>query len=216
MKALMKTTKPATPATVDKKWVLIDAEGLVVGRRRQRGDGFGRLLRGGVLGLGRDEGEGRRWFSHLLALAGTVEREADSEEARESARYPATEFGIGLGMKRTLRDWEAAEKRGVKVRIVLDTGQQHAFGRMHALADNIRIKRSRVYMHMKAYTVDGMTLRAGAANFSASGLKHQDNELVIIRDATAVHQFRARFESLWTDAVPLYDHDRAVRQMEPR
>ncbi len=32
MKALMKTTKPATPATVDKKWVLIDAEGLVVGR----------------------------------------------------------------------------------------------------------------------------------------------------------------------------------------
>lgn len=121
-----------------------------------------------------------------------------------------------------LSDWaiiealQAAEKRGVKVRIVLDTGQQHAFGRMHALADNIRIKRSRVYMHMKAYTVDGMTLRAGAANFSASGLKHQDNELVIIRDATAVHQFRARFKSLWTDAVPLYDHDRAVRQMEPR
>ena len=32
MKALMKTTKPATPATVDKKWVLIDADGLVVGR----------------------------------------------------------------------------------------------------------------------------------------------------------------------------------------
>ena len=32
MKALMKITKPATPATVDKKWILIDAEGLVVGR----------------------------------------------------------------------------------------------------------------------------------------------------------------------------------------
>ena len=32
MKALMKTTKPATPATVEKKWILIDAEGLVVGR----------------------------------------------------------------------------------------------------------------------------------------------------------------------------------------
>ncbi|EXS71691.1 50S ribosomal protein L13 [Sphingobium sp. Ant17] len=28
----MKTTKSASPATVDKKWVLIDAEGLVVGR----------------------------------------------------------------------------------------------------------------------------------------------------------------------------------------
>ena len=32
MKALMKTTKPATPATVEKKWHLIDADGLVVGR----------------------------------------------------------------------------------------------------------------------------------------------------------------------------------------
>ena len=32
MKALMKTTKVATPATVEKKWLLIDAEGLVVGR----------------------------------------------------------------------------------------------------------------------------------------------------------------------------------------
>ena len=32
MKALMKTTKPATPATVEKNWYVIDAEGLVVGR----------------------------------------------------------------------------------------------------------------------------------------------------------------------------------------
>ncbi len=32
MKALMKTTKSATPAKVEKKWLLIDAEGLVVGR----------------------------------------------------------------------------------------------------------------------------------------------------------------------------------------
>ena len=32
MKALMKTTKSASPATVEKKWVLIDAEGLVVAR----------------------------------------------------------------------------------------------------------------------------------------------------------------------------------------
>ncbi|WP_419826930.1 50S ribosomal protein L13 [Sphingomonas sp.] len=32
MKALMKTTKSATPYTVEKKWLLIDADGLVVGR----------------------------------------------------------------------------------------------------------------------------------------------------------------------------------------
>ena len=32
MKALTKTTASANAATVEKKWVLIDAEGLVVGR----------------------------------------------------------------------------------------------------------------------------------------------------------------------------------------
>lgn len=32
VKALSRMTKPATPATVEKKWVLIDADGLVVGR----------------------------------------------------------------------------------------------------------------------------------------------------------------------------------------
>ena len=32
MKALMKTTRSATPSTVEKKWHLIDADGLVVGR----------------------------------------------------------------------------------------------------------------------------------------------------------------------------------------
>ena len=32
MRALTKTTKVATPATVEKKWHLIDAEGLIVGR----------------------------------------------------------------------------------------------------------------------------------------------------------------------------------------
>ena len=32
MKALMKTTKAATRGKIEKKWVLIDAEGLVVGR----------------------------------------------------------------------------------------------------------------------------------------------------------------------------------------
>jgi large subunit ribosomal protein L13 len=32
MKALMKTTKSVKPAEVDKKWHLIDADGLVVGR----------------------------------------------------------------------------------------------------------------------------------------------------------------------------------------
>ena len=43
MKALMQTTTPATPATVEKTWILIDAEGLGVGRLASSG---ANILRG--------------------------------------------------------------------------------------------------------------------------------------------------------------------------
>jgi len=42
-------------------------------------------------------------------------------------------------------------------------------------------------------------LRTGAANFSASGLKRQDNDLIVIQSAEAAaafkHNFEARFAS---------------------
>ena len=35
-------------------------------------------------------------------------------------------------------------------------------------------------MRLKGYQIDGKLLRTGAANFSASGLKHQYNDLIVI------------------------------------
>ena len=54
-------------------------------------------------------------------------------------------------------------------------------------------------MHLKSYEIDGHLLRTGAANFSASGLKRQDNDLIVIKDAQTAakfeHAFEARFAS---------------------
>jgi phosphatidylserine/phosphatidylglycerophosphate/cardiolipin synthase-like enzyme len=36
-------------------------------------------------------------------------------------------------------------------------------------------------MHLKSYEIDGHLLRTGAVNFSASGLKRQDNDLIVIK-----------------------------------
>lgn len=44
----------------------------------------------------------------LLSLAGIVEREPLGPEAKQSGRYPLTEFGIAVGMQRTLASWRAA------------------------------------------------------------------------------------------------------------
>ena len=40
-------------------------------------------------------------------------------------------------------------------------------------------------MHLKSYQIDGKLLRTGAANFSATGLKRQDNDLIVIESADA-------------------------------
>lgn len=52
-------------------------------------------------------------------------------------------------------------------------------------------------MHLKAYHVDGRLLRTGSANFTASGLKQQDNDLVILDTPSAVAAFQDVFEMLW-------------------
>lgn len=69
----------------------------------------------------------------------------------------------------------------------------------------VRIKHSRVLMHLKSYAVDGRTLRSGSANFSPSALKRQDNDLLLTRDAATVRRFELDFNQLWTrpDNEPL-------------
>jgi phosphatidylserine/phosphatidylglycerophosphate/cardiolipin synthase-like enzyme len=62
----------------------------------------------------------------------------------------------------------------------------------------VKIKHSRVLMHLKSYEVDGQTLRSGSANFSPSALKRQDNDLVLTRDAASVRRFELDFNQLWS------------------
>jgi hypothetical protein len=52
-------------------------------------------------------------------------------------------------------------------------------------------------MHLKGFCVDGATLRTGSANFSASGKRRQDNDLVVLRGRLACEVFEAKFERAW-------------------
>jgi phosphatidylserine/phosphatidylglycerophosphate/cardiolipin synthase-like enzyme len=92
-----------------------------------------------------------------------------------------------------------AKRRGVIVRIVLDPSQQHALERLREIADGIRMKRPGPFLHLKSYALDGHVLRSGSANLTASGLKQQDNDIVVIREPTAVQSFEARFERIWSE-----------------
>lgn len=110
----------------------------------------------------------------------------------------------------------AAEGRGVAIRIVLDPRERHDFVKLGDLSDSVRIKRGGPFMHLKAYSVDGEVLRTGSANFSTSGERAQDNDLVVIRDASAAAKFDAHFERMWDAAQPMEEFGPAVDALEPR
>ena len=98
-----------------------------------------------------------------------------------------------------LTDWPIlqaltrAADRGIAIRIYLDGTQLAERPPAKVFNDlaetpgvEIRIKHeTSAPMHLKSYQIDGRFLRTGAANFSASGLKRQDNDLIVIESAGA-------------------------------
>ena len=127
---------------------------------------------------------------------------AENLEVLDVAMIGAAEFSLDMAAfcltdRAVIAALVAARTRGVEVRIVLDPSQRHAWPELQALGDSVRVRHKGPLMHLKTYLVDGQTLRTGSANFTASGLKHQDNDLAIaVDDALALH-FEAGFNRGW-------------------
>ena len=133
---------------------------------------------------------------------------ATAKQSIDFASYSLTDGAV-------LDALNSAEQRGVIIRIVLDPREHHDFVRLGDLADNVRIKRSGALMHLKSYAIDGQLLRTGSANFSASGERQQDNDLIVIRDAGAAAKFDAHFERMWDVAQPMGEFEPAIKALEP-
>lgn len=112
------------------------------------------------------------------------------------AAYSLTDWAIIAALKE-------ARARGVIVRIALDPSVHQAYDKLADMADVVRIKKRGPLMHLKAYAVDAVLLRTGSANLSPSGLKQQDNDLIILRDLPAVAKFEARFAEVYAAAEPM-------------
>jgi phosphatidylserine/phosphatidylglycerophosphate/cardiolipin synthase-like enzyme len=116
-----------------------------------------------------------------------------------------------------LTDWPVmgalirAAGRGVRVRIYMDgrrIGEREPAPLFRELLANpeieVRFKRpGSPLMHLKSYQIDGRWLRTGAANFSASGLKRQDNDLLVIDSQVAAEVFKRRFEAIFAQGETL-------------
>lgn len=97
----------------------------------------------------------------------------------------------------------AAQERGVAVRLILDPAQRHDLARLAPLFDAARKKHRGPIMHLKSYAIDGKVLRTGSANFTASGLKQQNNDLIVLDGGDAAAAFEREFERVWDAAEPV-------------
>jgi phosphatidylserine/phosphatidylglycerophosphate/cardiolipin synthase-like enzyme len=132
---------------------------------------------------------------------GVIAFERRAEHSIDMAAYILTDWPVMQALAR-------AAGRGVKVRVYLDGAElskdeeQAPFSELAATpGDEMRVKRDSALMHLKSYAIDGNVLLTGAANFSASGLKRQDNDLIVIESAEAAAAFRKDFEAMFENGA---------------
>jgi phosphatidylserine/phosphatidylglycerophosphate/cardiolipin synthase-like enzyme len=105
---------------------------------------------------------------------------------------------------------ETKADAGVQIRLYLDRTELEATARGDATVSKsplgallahknvtVKVKKSSILMHLKAYLVDGITLREGSTNYSPVGESEQDNSLILTDDAACVAAFKTKFEAMW-------------------
>jgi phosphatidylserine/phosphatidylglycerophosphate/cardiolipin synthase-like enzyme len=128
-----------------------------------------------------------------VALIRSAERQIDM------AAYVLTDRAVIEALRE-------ASARGVKVRVWRDASEAARLrdygveAQLGGRVQNLEIRSNAPggeLMHLKGYCVDGATLRTGSANFSHSGERFQDNDLVVLRGPTVCAGFDAKFERAW-------------------
>jgi phosphatidylserine/phosphatidylglycerophosphate/cardiolipin synthase-like enzyme len=101
-------------------------------------------------------------------------------------------------------------RRGVRVRVYRDReqfqqetqrGGTSTTGILLARGVEVRVKGARDLMHLKSYAIDGRLLRTGSANWSPTGLKRQDNDVLYESSPEGVKGFERKFEEMWAQGT---------------
>ncbi|MDA7978656.1 MAG: phospholipase D-like domain-containing protein [Pirellulales bacterium] len=95
----------------------------------------------------------------------------------------------------------AAQRRGIRVRIMTDDGKAGDIGSdVHDLRDAgiaVRMDRSGYHMHHKYAIFDEDRVLTGSYNWTRSAAEHNEENFVVVYDDRLVRQFVRHFESLW-------------------
>ncbi|MGQ6550150.1 phospholipase D family protein [Serratia sp. JSRIV001] len=126
---------------------------------------------------------------------------AQSRSSIELAAYSFTSKPVALALV-------DAQQRGVQVRVLADDKDSRApYSAVTFLANQgvpVRLNSKYAKQHSKFVVVDGRTVQTGSANYTASAFSRNAENVVVIRDETAVARaYQQEFERLWAEGTPL-------------
>jgi phosphatidylserine/phosphatidylglycerophosphate/cardiolipin synthase-like enzyme len=129
-------------------------------------------------------------------------------EAKETIRVAAYSF-TSKPIAQAMLD---AHKRGVDVRVVLDSSNNKAkYSSATFLANSgipTRINSRYAIMHNKYMIVDGLTVQTGSFNYSrAAEAKNAENILILRQFNEVADQYNSDWQRLWDEAK---DHTKAI------
>lgn len=99
-------------------------------------------------------------------------------------------------------DLIAAQRRGVKVRIVIDsTGASNGYSKhelLRAAGIPVKIENWGGKMHTKAAAIDGEHVIMGSMNWTSAGENGNDENTIVLHSRAHAEQFHAFYDDLWT------------------
>ncbi len=147
---------------------------------------------------------GAQTDAHLYSPETNLER---SELAQLETATRSVDVAMYSFTDRELAEELAAlARKGVRVRVYRDReqfSQEMQWGGVKttiillAAGVEVRVKGARDLMHLKSYAIDGHMLRSGSANWSPTGLKRQDNDVLYEFSPEAVGRFESKFQEMW-------------------
>lgn len=99
----------------------------------------------------------------------------------------------------------AAQKRGVRVRAVLETRNAKAgtssFGQLQGAKIDVHMDGNCYTMHDKVFVIDGQTVITGSFNWTKAAQEQNDENVLIIDDPTLAAHYTAEFGRIYAQAL---------------
>lgn len=99
-----------------------------------------------------------------------------------------------------------AQENNVRVRIVLDQGQEiesaSKSGYLVKHGFDLRYHLGFGLMHNKFAIIDGKSLITGSFNWTLTAQERNEENLLVISDQATIEKYKQRFEYLWTTSRP--------------